>query len=132
MEKKEYEIGYMIKAADALAEIEKVLSSEQADVVNKSQPREMRLAYPVKKHTTAFFGFIIFKVMPEAIARMKKVLQLREGVLRFIIVKPASKKIAKQVASKEEKTNESPTMDVQLPRVLTNEALEEKLEEILK
>ena len=131
VKKNEYEIGFMVKNAEALADLENVLSGEQAEVITKSQPREVRLAYPIEKHTNAFFGFSVFRVLPEAVSRIKKALHLKENILRFIVVKPVAKKVSK-AAPKEEKPVEGPVAEVQLPRVLTNEALEEKLEEILK
>ena len=132
MEKREYEIGFMLKNAEALADIEKVLSGEQAETVSKNQPREIRLAYSINGHATAFFGFMIFRALPESVARMKKALHLKENILRFIIVKPVFKKLNRVVMPQTEKLAEGAAADIQLPRVLTNEALEEKLEEILK
>ena len=121
--KKEYEIGFILKNSEAEKELAGVLTQQEAEVTYKSPVTEVRLAYPIKKHQTAQFGFYYFKANPEVISKLNQVLGLNQNVLRFIIVTPPVK-TQQQTAYRQEKKAPAP--------IVSNEALSEKLEEILK
>lgn len=129
---KEYEISFLLKDEGALSGVDSILSAEKAEVTHRGPVKEIRLEYPIKKAETAHFGFYHFRALPEAVARMNDALILKEGVLRFLIVTPPL--ATAQFAPRSEIRRE-PAMPSQPPAssgALSNEALEEKLEEILQ
>lgn len=127
-ESKNYEISFLLLKEEAQAEVEKVLVGAGAETIYKNPLAQMHLAYPIKKQTSAYFGFMHFKAMPDRIAQIKSELSLKPDVLRFLIVtppfalkQPEKKRLAPQ-----------PILEVPAAPILSNEELEQKLEEILK
>jgi len=45
-----------------------------------------RLAYPIKKQLEGFYALITFKIAPDAIKEIDRVLSLRASVLRHMVV----------------------------------------------
>jgi len=133
-DKKTYEVGYLLTSPEAERGIAGVLEQNKAEVVNVGKLAEIRLAYPIKKHQSALFGFAQFSAMPENIAPIKASLSLSNGVLRFLIIaltllKSSAGQMAEQVKSEQP---EIKNKEIKVPEILSNEALEKKLEEILK
>ncbi len=132
--KKEYEISFLLNSADAEKELMGVLNKLGAEVFFQKPVTSIQLAYKIKRHASAFFGYYHFKAAPEVILQMKDMLNLTPNVLRFIILTPPVKvpvveqserqAMGGSVAEKKTIANTS--------RILSNEALSEKLEEILK
>lgn len=127
-EAKNYEISFLLLKEEAQAEVEKTLVGAGAETVYKNPLAQARLAYPIRKQTSAYFGFMHFKAMPDRISQIKSELGLKPDVLRFLIVtppftlkQPERKRLAPQ-----------PVLEVPSAPVLSNEELEQKLEEILK
>lgn len=126
-EKRDYEISFLLVAAENESEIFDVLNKQQAEITQKSQISSLKLAYPIKKQNSAFFGFYQFRATPEDIEKINAALKLKPAVLRFLVIKnPATA----QLVSK--KTTVPPKSEIQESKILSNELLEKKLEEILK
>lgn len=125
---KTYEISYLVKDSAGEQEVLKALQQYKAEIFRQGALSEIKLEYPIKKHQSAYFGFVQFISLPENIIQIKSVLILNPQVLRILaisIAKPADEQ--KPIASKPEpEVKEAP------PSILSNEALEKKLEEILK
>lgn len=137
--KKSYEISFCLKSADAVGEIDRVLDAIGASVLERTSIKEIRLAYPIKKqgirHANAYFGFYHFRADSSAILSLRHDLDLNDKILRFLIITPPiSKKEPVLQGFQDRAPASKPPIpsQVQLPQVLTNEALEQKLEEILK
>jgi ribosomal protein S6 len=142
--KKKYEISFLLKGEESLADIFAVLERYGAEIEKKeSILKKIPLAYKVKKFSEAFFGFFIFSVAPSEVLSITKELNLKEGILRFLIVLPFAKienrersekapeeKRIKPEASPLKENKESEIISEKVSS-LTNEALEKKLEEIL-
>src|SRR3989344_9123408 len=86
--KKAYEISYLLKAEEDLGFIVKLLSDLGAEIANESATQEIRLAYPIKKETRGYFGYLHFNLDPSMFQKLKEPLQLNSKVLRFLIVTP--------------------------------------------
>lgn len=132
-DQKTYEVGYLLISPEAEQELARVLEQNKAGVMSVGKLSEIKLAYPIKKHQSALFGFAKFSAMPESIAPIKASLSLNSGVLRFLIIsfiplKPSADQATEKVKSEPEIKNK----EVKVPEILSNEALEKKLEEILK
>lgn len=142
--KKEYELSFLIKDQQGEAVLDGLLKQFGAEVSHKSQLVEMKLAYPVKKHKQANFGFIHFSLAPESVKNFSQALNLSPSVLRMLIISPPVGKLEKvrnqtsdyqselrgnRVRIKKSEDNEA------MPAkggALSNKALEKTLEEILK
>lgn len=149
-ELKEYEISYVLATEDAASEIEKEFAALGCQVVQKGPLAAVKLAYPVKKHASGFFGYTRFSAMPEDIKKLHDALALKPGVLRFLIVTPPVKQMAREARQPRERdAQQKPASSVaaketsstavsaqpatsHASEALSNELLEKKLEEILK
>jgi len=97
----------------------------------------------IKKQNLAHFSFIQFSAYPEIVEKISASLKLSPAVLRMLIITPPimrSDKVARgsgearsfRGSGKSAVSAEPAPPAVHKGGVLTNEALEEKLEEILK
>ena len=139
LQKRDYELSFLLKMPEAETEIADVLSQHQLEIFEKGPVSEIKLAYPIKKQNSAYFGFCYFRGQPEDAQKVSESLLLKPSVLRYLLITPP-------VQSKPDISRRAPRpsvpvkpaapaeMDVKPPRqeILSNELLEEKLEEILK
>ena len=142
---KEYEVSFLVTAEEAIQEIANILTSAKMTINAKIQAVSLKLSYPIKKHTSAFFGSCIFIGLPENIKSVDEALALNPKVLRTLIITPPVRMTTREERSsvemrglKASKTVE-PVIAMPVPIVseikmpiLSNEGLEKKLEEILK
>ena len=138
---KKYEISVLLRAEESAEEVLQHLKRLGAEVVEHSAPAKVKLAYPIKKETTAYFMCVIFSAAPETVVGLQKETLLLPQVLRFLIVTPPIAKMVERERNsypakpKPEEPKEQAPEPVKVsaePEVLTNELLEKKLEEILK
>lgn len=129
--KKDYEISFLVRTEEAVLELEKMLSAEKAEIFKRSEPKRITLAYPIKKENSAVFAFCHFRLAPESVQSFRERLNLNQQILRFLIVIPPPK-IERDSRWQEQASPAAPVVEVKLPQVLSNEALEKTLEEILK
>lgn len=129
---KEYEISFILKS-DNTAPITRILNGCGLSVVREEPLVKIKLSYPIKKETQAYFGYVIFSGRPETISEASKDLRLDSEVLRFLIVSPPAGKISGP-SLRPEIPRRSPGRKVSHDRgrIVSNEALEKKLEEILQ
>lgn len=132
-ESKMYEIGYLLISPEAEREILGILNQHNCEIINQEELAEIRLAYNIKKQPSALFGFVQFKTLPENVIKIKGILSSNAKILRFIFIKlPPKTMIPEPRIEKPEPKVSEPKVSIPKPAVLTNEALEERLEEILK
>jgi len=136
-DKREYELSFLLKTKDAETAIETLLQQYSAEVFFKGPVVETRLSYPIKKQSQAHFGYMHFRALPEIAEKLMQSLKLNASVLRVLLITPPIKRAEKVVRDSEERqVKAKPAAEVvfAVPKngALTNEALEEKLEEILK
>lgn len=132
-EKKEYEVAFLLNSPENETEIIEILSGNQIESLNKSQVSEIKLAYPIKKRTSAFFGFCQFRALPENVKKISEDLKLKPNVLRFLVLNQLTKVLPSKPThfTKPSKPTEPEAIQPKT-EALTNELLEKKLEEILK
>lgn len=126
--KKDYEIGFLIQNPESVAGVFEVLRKHGAEVYNQGSVNPMRLAYPIKKQVSAHFGFAYFHIEAEKISSMKEELKFLPALLRFLIITPPFRQEAREARSARAPEAKAP----EPAAALSNEALEQKLEEILK
>ena len=127
-----YELAYVLKDADAEASLMKILEGHGVTFAEKQTPRETKLAYPIRNRQSGLFGYCQFRVLGSAIASISKALELSDGVLRFLIVTPPPKVASRPQERVLPRPQEPAKPAAPRETVLTNEALEKKLEEILE
>lgn len=132
--KKEYEISFLLTSPEAEKELAGVLAKAGAEVYFQKPPASIQLAYKIKRQVSALFGFYHFRATPDAIKQIKEALNLTPSVLRFLIITPPVKMQSEQAAERREMRSADKKTATAAPSspILSNEALSEKLEEILK
>ncbi len=141
--KESYEVAFWTKDEND-GSVKKVISKHGGEIIKEKPVQKMRLAYPIKKENFAFFGNIIFRMAPDKVIGFKTDANLEEGVLRYFFRRAKKNRTDGGSAREEnqaagsfrEKTRSflgfrsEPKKGTE--QVLTNEALEKKIEEILK
>jgi len=129
-ESKNYEISFLTKEKDKVGNILELLKKFGAEVTFEGQCEKIDLAYKIKKETSAYFCWANFALNPQKVKELREELMVFPDVLRFLIIalpQPKIKTKAKPVTRSEKISPKKRS-----PRSLSNKALEEKLEEILK
>lgn len=128
-----YEIAFLVKDPIVEKAVVNLLNQYKVNVLYKSSPTETKLAYPIKKYSEAYFNYIQFESEGgDILNKIKASLKLNPAVLRFLIVKLIKKQPALEDVRERSDIKKYPRVEPFSKTVLTNEALEEKLEEILK
>ena len=95
-----------LEAEDLKMGVESFLK-ERGEVKLTEKIKKIKLAYPVKKQTEAFFGFVFFETSPEKIAELKTMLDNDKKIIRHLIIKePMPAKPEERVFIKPRKENE--------------------------
>lgn len=140
--KRDYELSFLVTSPDVESAVVNMVRSAGGEIVTERRASEIKLAYPIKKHISANFGYIIFRAPAAVAAGLRAPLQSKEGLVRFLIVSAMKPRIRPAIpeglgeisagrGSIVEKT-EPVRKPAPAREVVTNKALEEKLEEILK
>ncbi|MEK7192388.1 MAG: 30S ribosomal protein S6 [Patescibacteria group bacterium] len=140
MDKKDYELSYLLISPEAEAEVLKLLAQTGAEVVSKKEPAVLQLSYLIKKQQSAHFGYVQFKGVPSELKSLRESLRLNAAVLRFLLVSYTPIKRERMPIQDLSAAAPKPTQNEPAPRPiipqsegpLTNEALEKTLEQILK
>jgi ribosomal protein S6 len=141
---KKYELSLMLRTEEAAEAVLVSIKNQGGDVLEKNPIQKVKLSYPIKKETNAFFLSLVLSLLPEKVLALDQELKLSEYVLRFLIITPPIAKEDRSERSERfmkpkpemspQKTEEIKTPIAPVasePEVLTNELLEKKLEEIL-
>lgn len=160
-ELKTYEISFLAKEERGREDMLRLLKKYGAEVSSDGATQRIKLAYPIKKEQFGHFGCIYFSVNPGAIEGVKDGLKINPQILRFSIgrsfrlkeeddKRPFSRQTRRSAYARENTRSENPP-DALVKKdergvlrqgesrarrpaqgELSNEALEKKLEEILK
>jgi ribosomal protein S6 len=116
-----YELGYILvsslpdeKIAEEVESIKTLLANNGAEVISSEDPILIDLAYSMvkvvstqrQKYSRGYFGWVKFEGEPEALAEIKKVLDLSATMLRYMTVKTVRENTllnGKMVLRKEER-----------------------------
>jgi len=145
IKKRKYEFAFILKTED-VSVVTKLLANGGFAVLTENPLEKIQLAYPIKKEDYAFFGYCHFEGDPAVIKNLRTDLKLNPGVLRYLLItppfikKPAWRKSESAELPEETKFNLPADRQARLAdrqsspaeSILTNEALEKKIEEILK
>jgi small subunit ribosomal protein S6 len=105
----QYEIAVLyhpdleIDLGKATAKIEKIIKDAEGKVVNTDTQGKRKLAYPIKKQEHAIYVFYTVEMPAEQVQKVEAILNITDEVIRYLIVKPDLKAIAKAEKLKAEK-----------------------------
>jgi small subunit ribosomal protein S6 len=101
----QYEIGLLfdpgleVDLDKATQRVEKIFKDNGSKIVKVDNWGKRKTAYTIKKQDHAIYVFYTIDIPPQSVIKIEKILNITEEVLRFIIVKPDLKKIAKAEAA---------------------------------
>lgn len=75
-----------------------LLTAQGAEIINEENWGLKKMAYPIQKKSTGFYGLLEFKAEPQVIEKLEVAYRRDERVLRFITVK--NEKYAAQYAER--------------------------------
>lgn len=140
-EQKNYEIGFLSKEEQYKEDVAKMLRSRDFLIIQDGRTSKIKLSYPIKKENFAFFSYLYFSGASGNISELDKELKMNSKILRFLIIAdPILSKEKEFVAGPEQETlsprqeyeTQPARREVKKTELLSNEALEKKLEEILQ
>jgi ribosomal protein S6 len=143
-EPKDYELAVLIKDEAHLPAVAALVREHSGEMLADFRAKKLALAYAIKKETEAIFAYAHIRALGDAVKTLEHELNIRNDVLRSLLVLlPRPAKVREEVASHEAVTpvvpkRTSPTRSAPMPESrqsagpLSNEALEKKIEEILK
>ena len=133
--KKQYELSFLGREEADAGEIKKTLEGMGAEIALASPVEKITLAYPIKKFTSAFFGYFHVSASPETMRQVGEVVRVKPGILRTLVITPPA---AKHHERREEwdRSKRPPVKPKSFEPApsgsISNEALQEKIEEILQ
>jgi len=148
IESKNYEIAYLISPNVSEEQIFGVagkitsLIQDAKGIANKvEEPKKIKLAYPINKQRSAYFGWTTFAMLPENLEEFKKKLKFEEkSIMRFLVVFLPKKVLELRkrpiyIKPKPERpvapTYRPPPREAEKQEQVDITALDKKLEEIL-
>lgn len=87
----------------ATSKVEKIFTDNGGKVANVDNWGKRKLAYPIKRNEAAVYVFYTLELPAEAVRKIESTLNITDEVIRFLIVRPDLKKIAKAEAARAEK-----------------------------
>lgn len=148
-DKQNYELAYHISSnlddagvQRARQDVENVVVSHKGTIVFSKDPEKIRLAYPIKHQSYAYFGYFNFNIESgDSISEIKNDLNLSSDILRILVLKihSDSKTTKEDVVRKlamAEKRRARMTKQAEKPikeddSKISEKEIEEKLEEII-
>ena len=89
---RQYEISFLALREGDKEAVQTAIAGAQGEIISEGRYAEMKLAYPIKKQTSAFFGSFVFSASPEKAVEVEKTLRFADGILRFLIITPPPRK----------------------------------------
>jgi small subunit ribosomal protein S6 len=82
----QYELTLLLSKKEDIDTVKKILTDAKASVIKEEAWGEKTLAYPVKKHRTAFFFNLLLKVNSKDLLELKRKLNFEEKILRYLLL----------------------------------------------
>lgn len=105
----QYEIAVLyhpdleVDLSKAEEKVAKIITSSGGKVTAQDNWGKRKLAYPIKKQEYAVYVFYTVQMPGEAVKKVESTLNITDEVVRYLIVRPDLKAIAKAEALKAEK-----------------------------
>lgn len=135
-EKRDYELSFLVKTEGDVREVARLLEQHKADIRVEGQLSKISLAYKIKHESQAVFGFFRFSALPSDAKSLEKDLESNPGIMRsLVIILPTQRAAVEEIARRKrpaEPRREGIPPEARQYKPLSNEAIEKKIEEILK
>ncbi len=129
---KKYEITFHVLEENADA-VKKEIEKMKGVILEEKPFSKIALSYPIGKQSFTFCGIMMFETDPSSVGELNQNLKLSGGTVRHMIHAIKEKKEGEKNTEKREKEGPTPSMRIKsFDPVLSNEALEKKIEEILQ
>ncbi len=138
-DKKEYELALLLKSEGDAASVTALVSQHGGEGISEPRAKRLQLAYEIDRLTEAVFAYFTFTMFADAAKALEHDLSTRADIIRFMVI--ASPEASERTATspfpprEERRPRAAAAPDVpkpSIPRPLSNEALEKKIEEILQ
>lgn len=109
----QYEIAVLyhpdleVDLTKAEEKVTKIITSNGGKVVSTDNWGKRKLAYVIKKQEHAVYVFYTVEMPAEGVRKVEATLNITDEVIRYLIVRPDLKKIAKAEADKAEKARKA-------------------------
>ncbi len=136
--KKEYEIGVLVRKEDDIPFVRRATEQHGGEFAADFQAKKIALAYPIKKEREAIFAFARFSAEPDEAKRLEHDLRTASAVLRSLITipsrtsRPETTSAGRKWSRTEREAKPIAETKTAPARILSNEALTKKIEEMLK
>lgn len=127
---REYELAVVL-----VSELHEPSFASDIEIIQKDGPKSVVLAYPIKKHTSAFLRVYLLRCRGAVAKELASVLRHDAAIIRYLLITPPIVTSRKNTYVESEHTEEQiKTVSVVPARAeaISNEALEEALEKILE
>lgn len=137
-----YEIGYLLspliaeeKLDEEISVLRKLIEEKGGFIISEGRPKSQKLAYPIKKFETAYFGWFKFSSDSETISEIKNSFEkspLGEKIIRFLLIETKKETIAPISPKKAiRKKKLFVTPEAKVKGEIKLEEIDKKLEELL-
>ncbi len=105
----QYEIAILyhpdleVDLSKAEEKVTKIITSNDGKITATDNWGKRKLAYTIKKQDYGIYVFYTVEIAGEGVKKVETILNITDEVLRYLIVRPDLKKIAKAEADKAEK-----------------------------
>ena len=87
----------------ATSKVEKILTDNGANITKTDNWGKRKLAYQIKKHDQAVYVIYTAEIPGASVQKIEGILNITDEVIRFLIVRPDLKAVAKAEAEKARK-----------------------------
>lgn len=102
-----FDPGLEVDLEQATKKVEKIFTDNGAKVTSVDIWGKKKLAYTIKKHDSAVYVFYTLEMPGEGVRKVEYTLNITDEVIRFLVVRPDLKKIAKAEAEKARKAEQA-------------------------
>ena len=102
-----YDDDLEVDLEKATSRVEKIFTDNGAKIINVDNWGKRKLAYQIKKHDSAVYVFYTLEIPGANVQKIESVLNITDEVIRFLIVRPDLKAIAKAEAEKAKKAEQA-------------------------
>lgn len=135
---KEYELSFLTKEETGKEKATEWVRRFGGEVTLEGTSENIVLAYPIEKQTSAYFGYLHFRMNPDQANALSRELTTSGSMLRFLLITPPSAKAKPRTSAPRMKPEQAQAGTVATTErkpaseTLSNEDLEKKIEEILQ
>lgn len=102
-----FDPGLEVDLAKATEKVEKIINDNGGKITNVDNWGKRKLAYQIKKHDQAIYMFYTVELPGESVRKVESIFNITDEVIRFLVIRPDLKAIAKAEAEKARKAEQA-------------------------